>query len=185
MKQISIDVGGTFTDCLVVDEHGVMHEFKASTTPHDPALGLLDALAKAATSFEQLLQTATTDLAVLLDVDVVTIGVESSTAPTARLPIHGIHLLKAGTVDALLGGERDVVLRGGVRGDPILFGAAAGLVQSQALMRLSFGRTAPVGLLCIGTRDPSSLPPGLGTELLGFLARALGITIRQWLDPAD
>ena len=35
----------------------------------------------AAGSFEQLLQTMTTDLAVLLDVDIVTIGVESAAAP--------------------------------------------------------------------------------------------------------
>src|SRR6266702_599281 len=57
----------------------------------------------AAPSFEQLLQIATTDLAVLLDVDVVTIAVESTAAPAGRLAMQGIHLLKAGTIDALLG----------------------------------------------------------------------------------
>ena len=133
-----------------------------------------------ATSFEQLLQIVTTDLAVLIDVDVVTIGVESAASPTTRLPMHGIHLLKAGTVEALLG-EREIVMATGIQGDPALFGGAAGLVRSQALLRLTFGRAAPAGLVCIGTRKSDTFHPGLGTELLGFLARALAITITQWL----
>ncbi len=138
----------------------------------------------AAASFEQLLQTVTTDLAVLLDVDIVTIGVESTAAaPAGRLSLHGIHLLKAGEVEALLGPERNVLLRADMPGEVVLFGGAAGLVRSQALLRLAFGRGAPVGLLCIGTRQPGHFHPGLGTELLGFLARVLGITIAQWLNP--
>lgn len=136
----------------------------------------------AAASFEQLLQTVTTDLAVLLDVDVVTIGVESA-APSARLSVPGIHLLKAGAIDALLGRERNVLLRADMPGEAMLFGGAAGLVRSQALLRLGFGRGAPVGLLCIGTRQAGRFHPGLGTELLMFLARVIGITIAQWLNP--
>ena len=138
----------------------------------------------AASSFEQLLQTVTTDLAVLLDVDVVTIGVESTAAaPGARLSVQGIRLLKAGAVDGLLGAERGLLLRADAPGDAALFGSAAGLVRSQALLRLSFGRGAPAGLLCIGARKPGRFHPGLGTELLSFLARSLGITIAQWLKP--
>ena len=138
----------------------------------------------AASSFETLLQIVTTDLAVLLDVDVVTIAVESAASPTARLPVNGLLLLKSGTVEHLLGEERAAVFGADVHGDAALFGAAAGLVRSQALLRLSFGRGAPLGLLCIGARKPGRFHPGLGTELLTFLARALGITIGQWLNPA-
>lgn len=138
----------------------------------------------AASSFETLFQIVTTDLAVLLDVDVVTIAVESAATPTARLPLNGLLLLKSGTVESLLGEERTALLSAEVHGDPTLFGGAAGLVRSQALLRLSFGRGSPVGLLCIGARKPGRFHPGLGTELLTFLARALGITIGQWLNPA-
>ncbi len=137
----------------------------------------------AAQSFEQLLQTVTTDLAVLLDVDIVTVGVESTAAPVGRLTLHGIQLLRAGAVDALLGPERTVLLRADMPGEPMTFGSAAGLVRSQALLRLGFGRGAPVGLLCIGTREPRRFHPGVGTEPLTFLARALGTTIAQWLNP--
>jgi hypothetical protein len=144
---------------------------------HKAALVMLRAV-----SFEHLLQIVTTDLAVLIDVDVVTLGVESTTSRTARLPVHGIHLLRAGTVDQLLGPNRDAALCTNVKGDAALFGGTAGLVQSQALLRLSFGRSAPSGLMCIGTRRAGTFHPGLGTELLTFLARVVEITIAQWLE---
>jgi uncharacterized protein YigA (DUF484 family) len=135
-----------------------------------------------APSFEHLLQIVTTDLAVLLDVDIVTLGVESAASRTPRLPLNGIHLLPSGTVDKLVGPSRDALLCTDIQGDPALFGGAAGLVRSQALLRLSFSRSAPVGLMCIGTRIPDTFHPGLGTELLTFLSRTLEITIAQWLD---
>jgi N-methylhydantoinase A len=53
MKRICIDVGGTFTDCLVLDESGTLNLFKAPTTPGNPTDGLLDALQKAARAYEQ------------------------------------------------------------------------------------------------------------------------------------
>ena len=137
-----------------------------------------------APSFEHLLQIVTTDLAVLIDVDIITLGVESSASRTPRLPVHGIHLLPSGTVDRLLGPSRDTLLCTDIQGDPALFGEAAGLVRSQALLRLSFSRSAPLGLMCIGTRTADTFQPGLGTELLTFLARTLEITIAQWLDRA-
>jgi N-methylhydantoinase A len=49
MYRVTIDVGGTFTDCLVLDENaGVLAQFKAPTTPTDPSIGFIDALEKAA-----------------------------------------------------------------------------------------------------------------------------------------
>lgn len=48
MKQLTIDVGGTFTDLLVLDESGQLAKFKAETTPDDPTAGLFDAVAMAA-----------------------------------------------------------------------------------------------------------------------------------------
>ncbi|HEV2099386.1 MAG TPA: DUF484 family protein [Stellaceae bacterium] len=144
---------------------------------HKAGLAMLKAV-----SFEHLLQIVTTDLAVLIDVDVVTLGVESTAARTASLPVHGIRLLRAGTVDQLLGPKRDAALCTDVKGDAALFGGTAGLVRSQALLRLSFGRSAPSGLMCIGARKPGTFHPGLGTELLTFLARVVEITIAQWLE---
>ena len=52
MYRIAIDVGGTFTDCLVLDERsGHLRQFKAPTTRADPSVGCIDALSKAATAY--------------------------------------------------------------------------------------------------------------------------------------
>lgn len=150
----------------------------SQTRVHKAALTVL-----AAPSFGQLLQIVTTDLAVLLDVDVVTIAVENIAGVSLRLNTHGVQLLKSGTVEELLGEDKAVVYAADVVGDPALFGGAAGLVRSQALLRLRFGREAPTGLLCIGTRKPGRFHPGLGTELLGFLGRVVGLAIGLWLNP--
>ena len=51
MKQLTIDVGGTFTDCLVLEESGQLQRFKASTTPIDPTEGFFAAVGKAAAHY--------------------------------------------------------------------------------------------------------------------------------------
>src|SRR3972149_3409002 len=47
-KRVCIDVGGTFTDCLVLDESGELTKFKVSTTPKDPSAGFIHSIEKAA-----------------------------------------------------------------------------------------------------------------------------------------
>ena len=129
--------------------------------------------------FDTLVQTVTTDLAVLLDVDVVTLCIEAERGQ--RAPFAGVHLLRRGGVAERLGPTRDARLADHVQGDPEVFGDGAGLVQSHALLRLPVAG-APPGLLALGSRRPTRFRPGHGTELLCFLARTLGITIGQWLD---
>lgn len=45
---VGSDIGGTFTDCVVIDERGQVAAGKAPTTPHDFSQGLLMALGEAA-----------------------------------------------------------------------------------------------------------------------------------------
>ncbi len=143
---------------------------------HDAVLSILRA-----PSFESMIHTVTGDLAIQHDVDAVTIGVEAGDVPIPKAYAAGIRALPEGAVDSMLGRGRDVLLTGNINGDPRLFGAAAGLVRSQALTRLRASTQAPVGLLALGSRRPDGFVAGQGTELLGFLARALEIMIRQWL----
>lgn len=60
MYNICIDVGGTFTDCLVMDDAGTLRQFKSPTTYPDPSLGFMASLEKAAHGYriplEQLLR---------------------------------------------------------------------------------------------------------------------------------
>ncbi|MBI2961439.1 MAG: hydantoinase/oxoprolinase family protein [Betaproteobacteria bacterium] len=51
MIGVAIDVGGTFTDCLVMDSKGGLSQFKALTTPEDRSKGFLECLEKAARAF--------------------------------------------------------------------------------------------------------------------------------------
>ncbi len=145
-----------------------------------------------ATSFEHLVSVITEELTLLLDIDAVGLGVEREPeAGATRLPgfiggpsaAPGVQVLAVGGVDQILGADQDVVLRSEVVGDPALFGAAAaGLVCSDALVRLRVSSTAPMGLLALGSRKPGSFHPGQGTELLAFLARVIEVTICAWLD---
>jgi N-methylhydantoinase A len=45
---VGVDIGGTFTDCVAIDENGVVTTAKAPSTPGDFAQGMIDALAAAA-----------------------------------------------------------------------------------------------------------------------------------------
>ena len=48
--RFAVDTGGTFTDLLIEQDDGTVSMFKASTTPDDPILGVLDSLQIAADS---------------------------------------------------------------------------------------------------------------------------------------
>lgn len=144
---------------------------------HQAVLALL-----AAPSFEHLIQIVTTDFAVLLDADVITLAVESASCGQSHLSVRGVQLLERGSVETLFGPDRDVLLHGDAEGDPAVFGGGAGLVRSAALLRLKVSPQAPAGLLAIGSRRPGKFHPGQGTELLGFLAKSLSVVIAGWLD---
>jgi uncharacterized protein YigA (DUF484 family) len=144
---------------------------------HQAVLALL-----AAPSFEHLIQIVTTDFAVLLDADVITLAVESVSCGQSHLSVRGVQLLERGTVESMFGPDRDVLLLGDAEGDPAVFGGGAGLVRSAALLRLKVSPQAPAGLLAIGSRRTGKFHAGQGTELLGFLAKSLSIVIAGWLD---
>ncbi len=142
---------------------------------HGAILSLLEAR-----SFRALMDAVTTDLAIKLDVDVIVLGVENENGISER-SVSGIRLLAPGTVDKLMGKGQDLVLNPHCRGAKVLYGSAKGLVNSEALLRLHASPEAPTGLLALGTRHGGRFDPEQGTELLGFLAQVLELSIRTWL----
>lgn len=48
MFKVCIDTGGTFTDCVVLDDQGRKREFKSPSTPQDFSIGVVDSLHEAA-----------------------------------------------------------------------------------------------------------------------------------------
>ena len=135
-----------------------------------------------ARSFEELIQRATTDLAVILDLDVVTLCIEADGGAAAPAGLQGLHLVANGTVASLIPDKHSCILRADISGDPDLFGGAAPLVRSDALIRLNVSKSTPSALLALGSRAPDKFNPGQATELLTFLARVLENLIRAWLD---
>ena len=136
----------------------------------------------AACSFENLIEIVTTDLAVLLNLDAVTLCVETSGPGLPPVRLGGVYQIEPDSVDCLIGRGRDVVLRGDTLCSHEVFGAAASLIASEALIRLSISQTTPPALLALGSRDAEQFHPGQGTELLSFLARSLEQCIRAWLN---
>lgn len=143
---------------------------------HAAVLFLLDAQ-----SFEQLIQTVTTDLAVLLDLDVTVLVVESNGRDIPHVHQSGVRVVEPGTVKRWMG-RRDVVLNDDVQGSAEIYGPGAGLVRSEALVRLHVSSETPDGMIAFGSREPDTFHPGQGTELVAFLARVIERVIRGWLD---
>ena len=66
MYRVCVDVGGTFTDCLVLEGTGELRQFKSVTTPQDPSLGFLASLEKAARNYHQSLATFLAEVDLLI-----------------------------------------------------------------------------------------------------------------------
>ncbi len=133
-------------------------------------------------SFEHLIEIVTTDLAVMLNLDAVTLGVERCGQSLPPVRLGGLYQLEPDTVDSVIGTGRRVMLRGEIEGNPAIFGAAAGLVASEALIRLDISPATPAAMLALGARQPDQFHTGQGTELLVFLGDTLEHCIRTWLD---
>ncbi len=149
---------------------------QAQSHIHTAALALLEAR-----SFAGLIEVITTDLALALDVDVVALVLENP-GELSRHSVAGIRILPPGDVDRHMGAGRDIVLNAGIKGRRAIYGAGAGLVASEALLRLNASPQTPVGMLALASRDPAHFDPTQGSELLVFLAGVLELCIRTWLN---
>lgn len=143
---------------------------------HAATLALIEAR-----SLGQLLEILTGDLMDILDVDVIAMVVESNGVDLPHVAASGIRIVEQGAVEDWLG-HRDVQLQGGVAGDPAIYGPGAGLIQSEALLRLNISSRTPAGLVAFGSRDPELFQEGQGTELIAFLGSVIERLLRAWLD---
>ena len=142
---------------------------------HEAVVALMEA-----GRFEQLIETIGTDLAVILGLDTVCLLVESPPEGGVAERVCGVRVVEPGTTDALLG-KNGVRLRADIAGEEAVFGPMAGIVRSDALLRVPITEEAPPAVLALGSRDAAMFSPEMATELLEFLARALGRCIAGWL----
>jgi uncharacterized protein YigA (DUF484 family) len=134
-----------------------------------------------ARSLAHLVEIATVDLALELEIDAVALGLEADPAAPFALRAEGLRVWPPGRVAAWLPNGRDTLLIADGVADPALFGGAASLVRSLALLRLEPGAGRPPGLLALGARDGRHFHPGQGGDLLPFLARALSLCVAAWM----
>lgn len=130
---------------------------------------------------EGFLQTITQDCAAILDVDVACLGLESNGRDLPHITQTGVRILPPGAVEAWTQG-RNCLLESDIAPPDALYGGAAGLVASHALIRLNIAPDAPPGILAFGSRDPDAFHPQQGTEQIHFLSRVVERMLCLWLD---
>lgn len=135
-------------------------------------------------ALDNLVEIISNDLPTLLEVDVVVIGVEAEPEQMGLHSTAGVCLLPQGSVEALMGTSRDVLLTLSLGPEGQLFGGAAALVKSAAFARLRLGPPGRPAMLALGSRDVQRFAPGQATDMLAFLAEGLGRRMREWLDYA-
>jgi len=142
---------------------------------HDCVLALLSAA-----SFQELIDVITTDLAVILNLDVINFCVETGDGDE-ELPVHGVQKISAGAIERLIPDDKPIVLREGIDGDPEVFGAAAPLVSSDALVLLIISNDMPPAMIAFGSREEDRFTSEQATELLTFLTKVMSELTRIWL----
>ena len=133
-----------------------------------------------AENFEEFVEVVTQDFPVLLNVDTVNVIIESTSSEIPFINQAGIRFAKQGIVEKWLS-TGDALLQNNIHGSEEIFGAGAGLVRSQALIRLEISEDTPSGILAFGSRDPELFQPNHAVDQVGFLAQVIERCFRIWL----
>lgn len=142
---------------------------------HHASLMLLEAQ-----NFEDFIRCLTMDCPSILNVDIMALAIESDSDIVPHIPITGVRALAGGSVDFLLP-DKKVRLDSNIIGEELIYGGGAGLVKSQALVRLDVAQDTPPALLAFGSRDPVLFRSGQGTELIGFFSGIVERQLFSWL----
>ena len=135
-----------------------------------------------ARSFDDLIRIINEDLPEMLAVEATALCVETEEKLPGASASAGVVVIKPGTIDRLMEGGADIVLRPDSPGEAAVFRTATAKVRSVALLRLGFGPKTPSALFALGSGAPDGFDPRQGTELLGFLGHVVGHCIRIWLN---
>jgi len=136
-----------------------------------------------AESFEALVETVTDRYPEILHCECVTLCIESLEGVEATPT--GVMRMRAGDIDAYLGGiQRRSRFIVDMDPDPTIFGAAAGIVRSAALVRIDMVGEGPKAMLAVGGREANAYNPDQADDLLAFLGQALGGAFSAWLATA-
>lgn len=161
------------------------YENLASTNQiHRALLRMLDA-----ERFEEFVTVLGGEVADILRVDCLRLVLESPESGTGATlgKLDAVMKVRApGFVDSYMGAGRNapprpIVLRQGEPGAGNPYGAAAGDLRSEALMRLDLGGGRLSAMLAMGSEDPHRFKAGQGTDLLSFFTGVFERVLRRWL----
>jgi uncharacterized protein YigA (DUF484 family) len=75
----------------------------------------------------------------------------------------------------------DARIQSNIKGTEAMFGEAAGLVQSQALLKIDQTMDIPTTMIAFGSRDPELFADGMGTDLISFLCGVVERALLIWM----
>jgi len=130
-------------------------------------------------TFEEFIHTITMDLTSVLGVDVVSILVEADRNIVPHISLAGVRAVPEGSIHEVMG-DKNILLQSHVHGHEDVYGGGAGLVKSQALLRLNMFELSPV-LIAFGSRNAEQFVQGQGTELITFFGHVLERCFYIWL----
>ncbi len=128
-------------------------------------------------SYAEIAQVVQEDMPLYLGVDAVALAFESDRVPSEAA--GALKTLPVGTIVRLIGNEAFHV-RPDTQGEAAIYGAAAGLVRSDALIRLDGAGEMPDGVFAVGCRNPGHFDQHQGTELIAFLAQIARYAVGRW-----
>ncbi len=147
----------------------------SQTRIHRAILMLLEAQ-----TFEAFVSTITLDFPSLLDIDIVSLIVETDGQVVPQIHMQGVRAVPPGTIHLLMK-DKPIMLETDIQGLDEIYGGGAGLVKSQALMKLHVGEEAPAAMIAFGSRDPKAFESTQGTELIAFLGCVTERLFQAWL----
>ena len=134
-----------------------------------------------ARDFDDFIHTLVMDCASILNVDIMTLVVEAEDGVVPHINVSGVYAVSPGSINLLMK-DASIMLEANIRGLGEVYGGGAGLVKSQALVRMTIDPSMPPAMLCFGSRDPELFQAGQATDLLGFFAHVVERQFRAWLD---
>ncbi len=151
------------------------HNMNNQTRIHRAVLRLLEC-----ETFEEFIESITSVLTNLLDVDITSLVIESEGDKIPHVTLPGIRIVPMGTLDKWMAGK-NILHQSDISGIEPIYGAGAHLVKSQVLVRVDISQKTPPAVLAFGSRDPQMFQSGQGTEQVSFLAGVVERCIRSWL----
>lgn len=145
----------------------------ATASIHAATLAAIDTL-----SIESFLAVLTREWPPILGIDAVAIALIVG-KQGFRADLDGIERVEAAFVERMVAGLAAVRVRNVATGHPLFGPSRRDQIGAEALIRIDCGEPFPTGLIALGQRAQIAVESSHGSELLLFLGRFVGATLRR------